>query len=143
MVVRVNTSSAGFSLIEMLVVVAILSILAIGTSLLVVRTNGALDRATNTLLADAGQVRHLAMISGLDHALIFTDSGWHIARKSGAGWATISSKVPRGLRVSVTGPDKVLIFDADGWVTPLNIRLEAADAARDCRAGTGQLLVCA
>jgi type II secretion system protein H len=142
LVLRITPNTAGFSLIEMMVVVAILSVLAVGATLTAGRGGTAADRAASALVADATQTRHLAMQSGLDHALIFQADGWQIARRTGTGWAALRDVTPRGLRV--TGPQAATpwVLGSDGRVASGTITLAAGTWRLTCRASDGALPRC-
>lgn len=140
MVLRVGVTAPGFGLVELLVVVAILSVLAIGTSLVAFPTGGALSRTTDLLRADAVQTRRLAMLTGLDHAMLFSSDSWDIARRSGDGWRVLSSH--SALSITLSADESWWVFPADGTVPELNLRLEADGATRSCRPASEQVLAC-
>nr|WP_159441652.1 hypothetical protein [Roseivivax lentus] len=124
----------------MLVVVSILSVLAVGASVLAVRSGGALPRTTDLLQTDAMAARHLAMLSGLDHALVFSGTGWEVSRRSGDGWTMLSSQRPAGVSFAFSRAD--WIMRPDGAVADFDLRISSNGDARDCRAATKPMLEC-
>ena len=141
MVVRVTPSTEGFGLIEMLVVVAVLSIMAVGTSLLATRSGNDLTRATDMLRSDAIATRHIAMLSGLDHALTFSGDGWQVSRKSGEGWRNLSTRKPRA--VSFETVQSNWILQSDGGTSEIKVRIvSAAGDAVVCNSVAARGLEC-
>lgn len=140
MVLRVGVSAPGFGLVELLVVVAILSILAIGTSLVAFPAGGALSRTTELLRADAVQTRRLAMLTGLEHSMLFSSDGWSVARRSGEGWRVLSSH--SALPITLIAGESRWVFRPDGMVPDLILSLEADGVTRSCRTSSEHVLAC-
>ena len=140
MVVRVTEPDGGFGLMELLVVVAILSILAIGTSSLAFRSGGPSAQAAGLLQSDARAARHFSMLTGLDHALVFGADGWDIARQSVDGWTVLSTQRPRDLQLS-TDQDQ-WILPANGAVRGLSLRIETRGNVSQCASHASRILEC-
>ena len=77
----------GFSLVEMLVVVAILSVLAVGATLPLSRSGPGVAGDAAALTQAAGQLRVLAMVSDRPRALSLQESGWQAERRADGAWS--------------------------------------------------------
>lgn len=145
MVVRLTIRSreAGFSLIELLVVVAILSILSIGTVLTMFRTDDRVDLASRALLEDMTEARRLAMVTGVDHALVPLQDGWRRERRVGSGWKALGDTRFDGLSVISRDGAPRVIFGNRGETTGPDLLLSAAGRMVACGSETGGLPTCA
>ena len=134
---------AGFSLIELLVVVAILSVLSLGAVLAASRGAGPLDRAAGALAADLAQARRMAMLGGVDHAVAPYHGGWRIERRSGDGWRALREVRVRGGSVETAGEDPRAILRADGSVAGGALVLRRDGKSRVCRWADEPVPACA
>ena len=128
----------GFSLVEMLVVVAVVSVLAVGASLPLARAGGSAQADAARLVAAAARLRDLALVSGKAHALAVRPEGWTEERRGSAGWEPIGP--PQRFRSArLAGADgERLVLLPDGQSGAVRLRLEGRGAV-DCRAGPAPL----
>ena len=142
--IRLRRDDAGFGLIEVLVVVAITSILAVGASLAMPRGVSDLDRAAARLEAEAADLRHRAMVSGVDHALMIEPDGWTQARwQGGAGWRRLDRVTLAGVDLAVPPGSEPLVLGADGTTRAPVVTLRGGGATRRCAPGGAAGLTCA
>jgi prepilin-type N-terminal cleavage/methylation domain-containing protein len=140
-------AAAGFSLVEMLVVVAVVSVLAVGATLPLARTAPSTGSEAAKLVEAVERLRTLSILSDATHAISFDSDGW-ASQRIAPGQALTS--VP-GLehrtqsRLTVpAGPDgtnsaRMLILP-DGSSTPVQLRLDGDGGPVVCRSsGAGDL----
>jgi prepilin-type N-terminal cleavage/methylation domain-containing protein len=135
---------SGFSLVEMLVVVAIVSVLSVGASLPLSRVDGSATQDGAALVAEVARLRRLAALSDRPHALVVSQSGWTEQRRSADGWSGIGEPgMFRTVRAAVD-PDVParLILLPDGRMTPADIRLSAGKTVLGCRTDGAAPLTC-
>ncbi len=131
--------TSGFSLVEMLVVVAVLSVLAIGTSLAVGRLNARQDVDQQRFLARFDQMRDQAILGHRTLALELRPNGMiEVARQENTtGWHDVGrlvrwqAQVRFNRRTAAQGPD--ILFLRTGETTPFEIRFWHGDRAKTCR----------
>ena len=140
MVIRLTPAAPGFGLIELLVVVAILSVLTIGSTFLLIRPENDLNRIAGALTEAAHQTRHLAMVSGVDHALVFSDAGWTVSRRSGEGWSALTDMRPKGVHLDPA--EALWILHADGRTNALALEISDAGETWRCRIAPARLVEC-
>jgi prepilin-type N-terminal cleavage/methylation domain-containing protein len=112
MIDRTQSASDGFSLIELMVTVAIVSVLAIGATLALPRSSAS-ERASAELVALTREVRLKAMLSGEVHRI--TPDGAALSIATSGETVRVN-----GLRVE----GDALILTPDGWVEGGPLRLE-------------------
>lgn len=138
MVAGVTPRTAGFSLIELLVVTAILSALAVGVSLAFARPGGTETDAARLDQA-LTRARDMALATGARHGLELDDAGWRILRYDAVAGAWQDTG---GGRWSGTArPARPLRRDApevevlpDGEISPLRIEFYRQAERTVCRA---------
>lgn len=144
MVLRQNPVAAGFSLIELLVVVAITSVLAISTTLVFARKEDPSRQAADALLADMTAVRRQAMASAIDHAIFLDRDGWRIERARGNGlWRAMSTHVlPNDIPLVLSAPDLRVLLRRDGSVEAFRATFGVGTSTTGCQASDGALPIC-
>ncbi len=140
---RYPRGCGGFSLIELLVVVAITSILAVGVSIPLSRSAPGLAHLAADLQRDVGQMRRLAMISGVDHALLVKADGWQLARRRASGWRILETRAAGGARLASDSGDAPILFGAGGAAGTARIALSRGRQDMLCRARRSGGLTCA
>ena len=123
-------AQAGFSLIELMVVVAITSILAVGATLALGRGGDPDSDAVAALEAQAADLRARAMLTGAVHRLEMQAGGWV---RMDAGGQVLGRTEAAG----AAGP--ALVFDPGGAVTGGPVRI----GGWLCAAAAGALPRCA
>lgn len=131
--------SDGFSLIELLVVVALTSILAIGATLALPRSRAVIDQSVADFEGDVQDLSWRAMLSGTDHALAPAGTGWHLMmRKTDGSWTELADRAYPGL--SVAGSRVVL--HSDGRVGAGALELRDDEDVTQCTAQGGGRAQC-
>jgi type II secretion system protein H len=110
---------AAFTLLELLVVLAIVAIVAGGAALVAPRLDAALrlDTALHQLAADLRGARTLAVASASSVRLVLTPGGraYRRERDDGDGYATERTRwLPRGIAVAAVGSEGTLTFSPYG-----------------------------
>lgn len=130
--------AAGFSLIEVLVVIAITSTLAVGASLVWTRSSGN-DGGTIAFLRDVEGLQRRAMLSGVDHRLVLTGAGWQAERRASAGWDLLPGS---GQSAHIDRAPKTLTLHADGRIDTARIIFGKPPNRAQCRTGSGGAPIC-
>ncbi|MDW4500485.1 prepilin-type N-terminal cleavage/methylation domain-containing protein [Sulfitobacter sp. D35] len=139
---RAKASTSGFSLIELLAVVAVTSILAIGASLIFSGGGSGAARAAEVFRTEAVNIRRLAMLSGIDHALEIRRNGWTRLRANASGdWSEIGSRSISDARAESTA--RSVRFHDDGRIDAFDVSFKDGSGAVLCRAADGGLPRCA
>ena len=97
----------GFSLIELLVAVAVVSVLAVGVTVPFSRVASGTAFEASRLSSSVSEVRLMAMSSGRPHALRFGSGEWSIEHlKVGGGWTRLSgTELGADIRISFRQAD--------------------------------------
>ena len=133
--------SDGFSFVEMLVVVAILSILAIGATLPFSRGSASVAGDAGALEQAADGLRSLAMISDRPRALALSPGGWQAERRSGGGWAAEGAPMAFAAATASLAGDEPsrIVFLPDGRAFGPDVLLDAPGTAMRCTVAEGRL----
>ena len=133
--------SDGFSLVEMLVVVAILSVLAVSATLPFSRSRSGVGADAAALVQAADRLRVLAMVSDRPRALAIGAEGWQAETRRDGGWS--AEGAPRAFAAAraalpAEGPAR-LVFLPDGRASGAAFRLDVAEGSVGCALAAGRL----
>lgn len=142
---RLRPQDTGTTLVELLVVVAILAVLGVGVSLMAVRAPQAAPQQDQTRFRTTfTRLQDLSVQGQAVHGLQVSASGWQAMRRDGDGWQPLGQPqrwqgralLSGGTRAYAPGGPQIVLLPS-GQSTPFDIRFAAgADRARACR-GTG------
>lgn len=128
----------GFSLIEVLVVVAVVSTLAVAATLTWGRSNTQAD-ITARFGADVSRAQRTAMFMGLDHRLVFKSTGWHAERTGTDGWVILPGWARKA---GVVDSPATLLLPADGRTATAVITFETDAGLTKCRTNVARAPTC-
>ena len=132
---RISEAQAGFTLIELMIVVTILSLLTLSVSLGLNRPRGDRAQDWSRFAALHGQLRAQAVLSGELLGLTVDEGGYQRLRWQGGDWQ------PQGGRGEWRDPVAVIfpadrrapvIFGPGGQSTAINLRFGIGTAATAC-----------
>ncbi len=142
---RIGRATAGFTLIELMIVVTILSLLAVSVALGVNRPGAADAQDWARFSALHERLRAQAILSGEPVALSLAEGGTQRLMRAGGAWqAAGTAQAWRG-RVDVLlpyEPDRPLVFTPGGQTTPVRLRFETAAGVRICETRGWEPLTC-
>ena len=117
---------AGYSLVEVMVVLAVVALLAGAAALTLPSGTPAAQRAADRLALDLMRAERAAITSGDFIGLTVTGEGYAFTRFDGEAW---QSGEPGGLRAVRLGDEVRLLTDAEGapayWFDPTGVNGEA------------------
>ena len=133
---RGDDGEEGFTLVELMVVVAIMAVLAGAVVVNMPDPRGDLRVEAERLAARAAAARDMAIVEGRSTALVLGPGGYAFSRRTGGAWVPLTQKPlePRswGEGVAVaTAPagEARVVFDSTGLADPATVTL-ARNAAR-------------
>ena len=127
---------SGFTLVELMVVVAILAVASAAVIVTMPDPRGDLRGEAERLAARAGAARDLAIVEGRSTALVLSPSGYGFSQRRLGAWVPLSQKPLAGQNwgegvaasVSPAGSRRIF-FDSTGLADPATVTL-VRDAAR-------------
>lgn len=128
-------SEAGFTLVELMVVLAIMAVLSAAVVVNMPDPRGDLRLEAERLAARAAAARDAAIIEGRSTALTIGPGGYAFSRRANGAWVPITQKPlgeqPWGEGVSAlttpTGEARI-VFDSTGLADPAAVTLARDDA---------------
>lgn len=135
-------AEAGFSLIEMMVVVAIVSVLAVSAGLALSRPRSSPTDEARALERAVAQAAALAVLADRPYALALSPDGWvtETAPTPGA-WSEVPGSrhalASGRLVVSDQSGTARLVLLPDGRISELRVTIETGDAAAACAVTAG------
>lgn len=153
-----SDGAAGFSLVEVMIVVAVLSVLSVAAGLSVGRTGPVRENDAEAFATayEAGQLA--AILARHPRALALTDTGWTPLEPdpdAPGGWRTAGPEralvgawregaTGAPLRSAVVGAETQadVVFLPDGQTTPVDLRFIARAGERRCAADGWGTLAC-
>lgn len=159
---RLTTSgshgAAGFSLVEVMIVVAVLSVLSVAAGLSVGRSGPAHEGDADAFAAAYEAGRLAAILARHPRALALTDTGWTPLEpdpEAQGGWRTAGPEralagawrdgatgAPLRSAVAAAETQADLVFLPDGQTTPVDLRFIARAGERRCIADGWGALAC-
>ena len=128
-----RASASGFTLVELMVVLAIMGIAATAVMLAMPEPRGRLRDEGETLAARMVAARDAAVIEARDFALTIDGTGYAFERRERTGWHAINEKPFRPERwpegTAVQAGQGRIRFDTTGMADPVDVTL-AREGAR-------------
>lgn len=141
----VTSGETGFTLIELMIVVTILSLLTLSVSLGVNRPRSAQAQDWSRFVTLHARLREQAILSGEVIALSLTENGYRVQRRGATGWQEVG--VARDWR----GPVQVLqpfergapvLFSPAGQNGAVRLRFETEAGPQICESGGWEPVTC-
>ena len=141
---RVN-ASAGFTLIELMIVIAVLALLTTTVSLSANRPRTALATDAGRFLATHARLREQAVLSRQIMGLAVDADGYQRLRWNGETWQLLGKKARWRGAVAVLRPANrraPLEFAPSGQATPVRLRFDQGGRVRVCASGGWDAVSC-
>ena len=119
---RPDARPSGFTLVELMVVLAVLALTATVVILTIPGSNARVTEEADRLAVRIASLRDLAIVEGRPMALVISPSGYAFERREAAGWADLPGRGfdrhdwPRGVRLTepADGAPLRIAFDPVG-----------------------------
>ena len=142
---RLKRPDAGFTLIELMIVVALLAILTTSVSLSASRPRAGVESDVTRFQAVHDRLRAQAILSRQTLGLQLSDTGYQTLRWDGSGWKMTGAEHDWRQEVAVLRPFGQLAplqFGASGQVTPVEVRFSNSDSSFLCTSNGWAKLSC-
>jgi general secretion pathway protein H len=146
---RHSARSAGFTLVELMVVLAVLALAATIVILTIPGSNARVHDEADRLAVRIASLRDLAIVEGRPMALVVSPSGYGFERREVGGWAVLPGRGfarhnwPRGVRLTdpADGAPLRIAFDPVGMTSARTVLTigDSAVSARLTVSATGEV----